>query len=59
VHCDALRLRRELSRTLIEVSVVEMEYSNLTYLKLGNYKLSLFLNVNVTTLKNEIKRIIN
>jgi len=59
VHCDALRLRRELSRTLIEVSVVEMEYSNLTYIKLGNYKLSIFFNVNVTTLKNEIKRIIN
>jgi len=59
VHCDALRLRRELSRTLVEVSVVEIEYSNLTYLKLGNYKLSLFFNVNVTTLKNEIKRIIN
>lgn len=31
----------------------------LTYLKLGNYKLGLLLNCNVTSLKNGIKRIIN
>lgn len=31
----------------------------LTYLKLGEYKLGLLLNFNVTTLKNGIKRIIN
>lgn len=30
----------------------------LTYLRLGNYKLGLLLNFNVTTLKNGIKRII-
>jgi GxxExxY protein len=31
----------------------------LTYLKLGNYKLGLIINVNVKLLKNGIKRIIN
>lgn len=31
----------------------------LTYLKLGNYKLGLLFNFNVTLLKNGIKRIIN
>jgi len=31
----------------------------LTHLKLGNYKLGLLLNFRITTLKNEIKRIIN
>ena len=31
----------------------------LTYLKLGNYKLGLLINFNVTLLKNGIKRIIN
>ena len=31
----------------------------LTYLKLGNYKLGLILNFNVSTLKEGIKRIIN
>ncbi len=31
----------------------------LTYLKLGNYKLGLLLNFQVTLLKNGIKRIIN
>lgn len=30
----------------------------LTYLKLGNYKLGLLLNFHVTTLKQEIKRVI-
>lgn len=31
----------------------------LTYLKLGNYKLGLLLNFNVSVLKNGIKRLIN
>ena len=31
----------------------------LTYLKLGNYKLGLLLNFQVTVLKNGIKRVIN
>jgi len=31
----------------------------LTYMKLGNYKLGLLMNFNVTLLKNGIKRIIN
>jgi len=31
----------------------------LTYLRLGNYKLGLLINFNVTLLKNGIKRIIN
>jgi GxxExxY protein len=31
----------------------------LTYMKLGNYKLGLLINFNVTQLKNGLKRIIN
>ncbi len=31
----------------------------LTYLKLGNYRLGLLINFNVTLLKNGIKRIVN
>jgi len=31
----------------------------LTYMKLGNYKLGLLINFNVTLLKNGIKRVIN
>ena len=31
----------------------------LTYLKLGNYKLGLLINFNVTLLKNGIKRVVN
>ncbi len=31
----------------------------LTYLKLGNYKLGLLINFNVTLLKDGIKRVIN
>ncbi len=31
----------------------------LTYLKLGNYKLGLLINFNVTLLKNGIRRIVN
>lgn len=31
----------------------------LTYLKLGNYKLGLLINFNVTQLKNGIRRVVN
>lgn len=31
----------------------------LTYMKLGNYKLGLLINFNVTLLKNGIKRVVN
>jgi GxxExxY protein len=31
----------------------------LTYLKLGNYRLGLLINFNVSTLKNGIKRVVN
>lgn len=31
----------------------------LTYLKLGNYKLGLLINFNVTLLKHGIKRVVN
>lgn len=31
----------------------------LTYLKLGNYKLGLLMNFNVTRIKNGIKRVVN
>ncbi len=31
----------------------------LTYMKLGNYKLGLLINFNVSLLKNGIKRIVN
>ena len=31
----------------------------LTYMKLGNFKLSLFINFNVALLKNGIKRVVN
>jgi len=41
--------------TLIDVHFAQV----LTYLKLGNYKLSLLINFNVPLLKNGIKRIIN
>jgi len=40
---------------LIDVHTAQV----LTYLKLGNYKLGLIINFNVTVLKNGIKRIIN
>ena len=51
------------NKVVIEVKTVE-EFTDvhmaqlLTYLKLGNFKLGLLLNFNVTTLKNGIKRII-
>lgn len=52
------------SKLVIEIKTVEAftdvhTAQVLTYLKLGNYKLGLLLNFNVTSLKNGIKRIIN
>lgn len=41
--------------TLIDVHTAQV----LTYLKLGNYKLGLLLNFNVSVLKDGIKRVIN
>lgn len=41
--------------TLNDVHIAQV----LTYLKLGNYKLGLLLNFQVTTLKNGIKRVAN
>ncbi len=41
--------------TLLDVHFAQL----LTYLKLGNYKLGLLINFNVSLLKNGIKRIIN
>lgn len=51
------------NKVVIEIKAVEMftdvhTAQVLTYLKLGNYKLGLLLNFQVTTLKNGIKRII-
>ena len=51
-------------KVVIEIKTVE-ELNDihtaqvLTYLKLGNYKLGLLLNFQVTILKNGIKRVIN
>ncbi|WP_445749482.1 GxxExxY protein [Polaribacter sp.] len=52
------------NKVVIEIKTVEMftdvhTAQVLTYLKLGNYKLGLLLNFQVTTLKNGLKRIIN
>ena len=52
------------NKVVIEIKSVEMftdvhTAQVLTYLKLGNYKLGLLLNFQVTTLKNGLKRIIN
>ena len=52
------------NKVVIEIKTVEQftevhTAQVLTYLKLGNYKLGLLLNFNVTTLKNGIKRVIN
>ena len=41
--------------TFIDVHTAQV----LTYLRLGNYKLGLLLNCNVSTLKSGIKRVIN
>ncbi len=51
-------------KVVVEIKTVEMLRNIhiaqvLTYLKLGNYKLGLLLNFNVSILKNGIKRIIN
>ncbi|PQJ73845.1 GxxExxY protein [Polaribacter gangjinensis] len=52
------------NKVVIEIKLVEMftdvhTAQVLKYLKLGNYKLGLLLNFQVTTLKNGLKRIIN
>lgn len=41
--------------SLIDVHLAQ----TLTYMKLGNYKLGLLINFNVTLLKHGIKRVIN
>ena len=51
------------NRVVIEIKTVEQftevhTAQVLTYLKLGNYKLGLLLNFYVTTIKNDIKRVI-
>jgi GxxExxY protein len=52
------------NKFLIEIKTVESLTVNhlaqtLTYLKLGNYKLGLFVNFNESLLKNGIRRVIN
>ncbi len=52
------------NKVVIEVKTVEFlndvhTAQVLTYLKLGNYKLGLLLNFQVTTLKNGIRRVAN
>ncbi len=52
------------NKVVVEVKTVETlndvhTAQVLTYLKLGNYKLGLLLNFQVTTLKNGIKRVAN
>jgi len=52
------------NKLVIEVKAVEglndvHVAQTLTYLKLGNYKLGLLINFNVSLLKNGIRRIIN
>ena len=52
------------NKLVIEVKAVEglndvHVTQTLTYLKLGNYKLGLLINFNVSLLKNGIRRIIN
>jgi GxxExxY protein len=52
------------NKVVVEVKTVEAlndvhTTQVLTYLKLGNYKLGLLLNFQVTTLKNGIKRVAN
>jgi GxxExxY protein len=52
------------NKVVIEIKSVEALNDvyfaqTLTYLKLGNYKLGLLINFNVTLLKNGIKRIVN
>jgi len=52
------------NKVVIEIKSVEAINDvhlaqTLTYMKLGNYKLGLLINFNVTLLKNGIKRIVN
>jgi GxxExxY protein len=52
------------SKVVIEIKSVEalneVHFAQtLTYMKLGNYKLGLLINFNVSLLKNGIKRIVN
>jgi GxxExxY protein len=52
------------NKLVIEIKAVEglndvHVAQTLTYLKLGNYKLGLLINFNVSLLKNGIRRIIN
>jgi len=52
------------SKVVIEIKSVESLNEvhlaqTLTYMKLGNYKLGLLINFNVSLLKNGIKRIVN
>jgi len=52
------------NKVVVEIKTVE-EFTDvhiaqvLTYLRLGNFKLGLLLNFQVTTLKNGIRRVIN
>lgn len=52
------------NKVVIEIKSVESLNDvhlaqTMTYMKLGNYKLGLLINFNVTLLKNGIKRIVN
>lgn len=52
------------NKVVIEIKSVESLNNvhlaqTLTYMKLGNYKLGLLINFNVTLLKHGIKRVIN
>ena len=52
------------NKVVIEIKSVEslnevFLAQTLTYLKLGNFKLGLLINFNVTLLKNGIKRVVN
>ncbi len=52
------------NKVIVEIKSVEALHDvhlaqTLTYLKLGNFKLGLLINFNVTLLKNGIKRVIN
>lgn len=52
------------NKVVIEIKSVEAlndvhMAQTLTYMKLGNYKLGLLINFNVTLLKNGIKRLVN
>jgi GxxExxY protein len=52
------------NKVLLEIKSVEAINDvhlaqTLTYLKIGNYKLGLLMNFNVTLLKNGIRRVVN